>query len=185
MQYMIDLETMGTSPDAPVVAIGVVAFEFDDSDTGIRYVDQLYVTCPLSADVANGAVIDADTVRWWLQQDDAASKALVSATAEVDGATPAVDVAEWFNHTEPDIGKRVVWGNGPDFDNVLLAAWLRRHNQQPMWKFYNNRCFRTALAMCRTVRRIKPTVAHHALSDATAQALTLGAVHKELPNGLG
>ena len=75
MHIMIDLETMGTRPDAPIVAIGAVAFRPDsqhkdgEMELGGIY-GTFYMTIDLAKSVREGAVIDPDTVMWWMQQSD-------------------------------------------------------------------------------------------------------------------
>ena len=34
----------------------------------------------------------------------------------------------------------ILWGNGSDFDNAILANAYRAIGQQQPWKFWNNRC---------------------------------------------
>ena len=72
-----------------------------------------------------------------------------------------------------------VWGNGSDFDNVIVRSLLDSYGITTPWKFYKNRCFRTIRETVYATfpflkdDQIKPELAHHALSDAKAQALDL------------
>mgnify|MGYP006408929027 CR=1 FL=1 len=71
MHIMIDLETMGTRPDAPIISIGAVAFDANGP------LDSFYAGVNLGSSVNSGAKIDASTVLWWMQQSDEARAALV------------------------------------------------------------------------------------------------------------
>jgi hypothetical protein len=61
---MLDLETMGTSPNAAIVAIGAVKFDPGTGELGGRF----YQVVDLASSVAAGCVIDPDTVLWWMRQ---------------------------------------------------------------------------------------------------------------------
>jgi 3' exoribonuclease, RNase T-like len=79
---MVDLETMGNKPDAPIVAIGAVFFEPATSEIGPSF----YTAVSLESEVALGAVPDASTILWWLAQSSEARSAIT------DNPTP-IDVA--------------------------------------------------------------------------------------------
>jgi exodeoxyribonuclease VIII len=77
-------------------------------------------------------------------------------------------------------GIPVVWGNGADFDNVILGnAYLAVNKPRP-WSFWNNRCYRTVRAMAPNIDYVRPVIAHHALHDARAQALHLIEINRQL-----
>lgn len=65
---MIDLETMGNKPSAPIVSIGAVIF---DPSTG-EFGPDFYRVVSLKSSVDGGAVPDADTIMWWMQQSEEA-----------------------------------------------------------------------------------------------------------------
>ena len=69
MHIMIDLETMGTRADAPIVSIGAVAFDAKGIDR------EFYCTVSLHSAVRSGAVIDPSTVMWWLVRQNRAGRA--------------------------------------------------------------------------------------------------------------
>ena len=75
---MTDIETMGKNPNAPIVAIGAVLFDPVAGELG----NQLYVKVNLEDAVRTGGVMDASTVLWWLQQDDAARVELLRERGE-------------------------------------------------------------------------------------------------------
>lgn len=157
---MLDLETMGTRPNAPIIAIGAVVFDTN----GIRR--SFYENINLSIEVANGAVIDPDTVMWWMAQSDDARHALTNGNA----MTPSIaltNFADWL----PKDAK--VWGNGVDFDNVLLTECYRRHSLHQPWKFYNNRCYRTVKNLVPSIVLERVGTFHNALDDAMSQAYHL------------
>jgi len=161
MHIMVDLETMGTRPNAPIVSIGAVMFNAD----GIH--ERLYRNVSLASAVRSGAVIDPNTVMWWMAQSEDARTALVDETAG--------SIADALR----DLGKMVcgpndalvgVWGNGASFDNVIVSESCRRLGMAPLWEFWKDRCYRTVKSAYPDVKLERTGVHHNALSDAETQA---------------
>ncbi|OVD76205.1 exodeoxyribonuclease VIII, partial [Escherichia coli] len=55
---MIDLETMGKNPDAPIISIGAIFFDPQTGDMGPEF------SKTIDLETAGG-VIDRDTIKWW------------------------------------------------------------------------------------------------------------------------
>lgn len=167
---MLDLETMGTGPLAPIVAIGAVLFDPINGIVG----EGFYAATDLQSAVAIGAVIDPGTVLWWLRQSDAARAAIAQ-----DGATPItvalLRFADWM-HLHTDERNVRVWGNGASFDNVILAQAYRMAGQQAPWRYYNDRCYRTMKAQQPDLQLVRSGTHHNALDDAESQARHLVAI---------
>ncbi|WP_198581947.1 3'-5' exonuclease, partial [Escherichia coli] len=68
---MIDLETMGKNPDAPINAL---AGKFFDPATG-EMGPEFSKTIDLET---AGGVIDRDTIKWWLKQSREAQSAILT-----------------------------------------------------------------------------------------------------------
>jgi len=167
MHVMIDLETMGNRPDAPIVAIGAVKFDAE------RIRDEFYVNVDLKSAVEEGgAKIDADTVMWWMKQDDAARGALEKEAKSVVVALYAF--RDWLKPHEP-VG---VWGNGATFDNVILSETYRRLKLNPPWPFWADRCYRTVKNLYPDVPLVRSGTHHNAVDDARTQAEHLIAISK-------
>ncbi|WP_137588747.1 exonuclease, partial [Escherichia coli] len=65
---MIDLETMGKNPDAPIISIGAIFFDPQTGDMGPEF------SKTIDLETAGG-VIDRDTIKWWLKQSREAQSA--------------------------------------------------------------------------------------------------------------
>lgn len=154
---MIDLETMGTRPNAPIVAIGACKFTKD----GV-FDDHFYRTIDLKTAVgAAGGVIDPDTVKWWMAQEEPARLEIINAETSLLDALVAF--WEWLPNDADGM-----WGNGANFDNVLLAETLRRFDM-PVWPHWKDRCYRTMKNLVDFAPERVGT-AHNALDDAITQA---------------
>jgi exodeoxyribonuclease VIII len=175
MHIMLDLETMGTRPDAPIVAIGAVAF----NAMGVTD-ETFYRVVSLHSAVRFGAVIDPSTVMWWLQQGDSARNALTEAQDEAIGLDVALRDFMQFVCAYGDSLKGV-WGNGAPFDNVLMHESGKRC-RVPMWEFWKDKCYRTTKGMYPDVKMERSGTHHNALDDARSQAehlIAISAKHGE------
>lgn len=172
---MLDLETMGKNPNAPIVAIGAVMFDPVAGELG----ETFYRQVDLEDAVRTGGVMDASTVLWWLQQDEAARAAVVVGGECVAAALVALsDFVSRFNQQEPVN----IWGNGATFDNVVIGTAFERMALQKPWGYSRDRCFRTLKNLCPVDAIEFEGVPHHALHDAVHQAKHALAIAKAYPN---
>lgn len=63
---MIDLETMGNGPYAPVISIGAVFFDLKTGETG----GDFSVNVSLESSMRYRARPDASTILWWMEQGE-------------------------------------------------------------------------------------------------------------------
>ena len=169
MHIMVDLETMGTRPSAPIVAIGAVWF--DESQIH----QEFYTTINLQSAVIAGAEIDPSTVSWWLSQEKAAQEALCLDVGE--GIRPALEAfsnyCEWHDLDG-------VWGNGASFDNTILSESFIRSGVERPWPFWKDRCYRTMKSTFPNVTIDRIGVHHNALDDAKTQAAHLQKIWRNM-----
>lgn len=152
MRLMIDIETLGINPNAPIISIGAV-----DSDGNVfhEYLD-------IQSQLEKGALVDWSTVHWWMQQDDAARDKLQEfGTSAEEVLRRFIDAYKWKDME--------VWCNGLNFDLPIIESAFRRFGILPPWQYYNCRDFRTLKKLYPSVSLPRPAVAHDALEDAKAQ----------------
>lgn len=117
---MIDLETMGNKPAAPIVAIGAVFFDPKSGELGAEF----YVAVNLASAMEQGATPDGATILWWLKQSAEARAAIC--TDDTRSITFALSELSSFISRNSDNPRYLkVWGNGANFDNVILRLSLR------------------------------------------------------------
>ncbi|RKZ96988.1 MAG: 3'-5' exoribonuclease [Gammaproteobacteria bacterium] len=158
---MLDLETMATGSHAAIVAIGAV--EFDKDGLGREF----YQTIDLDSSAAFGD-ISAKTVVWWMKQSDVARAEIFNANCTLYGAL--IEFSRWLHE-----GTKV-WGNGVDFDNVILTNAYDDFGVQLPWSYKDSRCYRTVVAMHPKLNIKRLGVHHNALDDAIYQANHLIAI---------
>lgn len=114
---MIDLETMGNKPAAPIVAIGAVFFDPKSGELGAEF----YVAVNLASAMEQGATPDGATILWWLKQSAEARAAIC--TDDTRSITFALSELSSFISRNSDNPRYLkVWGNGANFDNVILRS---------------------------------------------------------------
>lgn len=156
---MIDLETLGRTPDAAIASIGAVLF---DPRYGIKCADTFYVEIDWKA---SKRFVEKETVDWWRKQSKEARKCL-------KGKTPLSEALEELDFWLPDDCRP--WGNGPTFDISMLEHAFDQEQIETPWKFWNIRD-------CRTIKDIFESkrgglngnftgVKHNSLDDAKYQA---------------
>jgi exodeoxyribonuclease VIII len=162
MNVMLDLETMGTSPNAAIIAIGAVQFDPIARTLG----DTFYRVINLESAVRAGGEMEASTVMWWLQQSDDARKAICSGGLPHNQAL--IEFASWLVNFSDNVK---MWGNGAGFDNVILAQAYRRADLPSPWKHWNDRCYRTLKSQHPNIKLARTGTHHNALDDAESQAI--------------
>jgi hypothetical protein len=166
MHLMIDLETMGTEVNAPIISIGAVFFDPDIGELGDTFDEAIDLE-----DAFRWGKCSGSTVKWWMGQGDEARKRAIRGTQssqEAFGKFLRFCARESARSLQP-------WGNGASFDISMLDYAIPRITGQKMpWMFWNVRD-------CRTIKEIangvvadytnpREGVYHSALDDAIYQA---------------
>jgi len=163
---MLDIETMGIGMNACVVSIG--AFKFDkntDFKEPLLNPENCFYELPQWEGDMDYAI-----VQWRLTQTTEAREAISTG--------PAKPLSECLTSLVHFIDYSYVWGNGVDFDNVIIQNHLKRLGING-WYYRDNRCFRTVKNLFCPAAYTKPIVPHHALCNAIAQAETLVKLSKQ------
>ncbi|ELL4638205.1 TPA: 3'-5' exoribonuclease [Escherichia coli] len=173
---MIDLETMGKNPDAPINAL---AGKFFDPATG-EMGPEFSKTIDLET---AGGVIDRDTIKWWLKQSREAQSAILTDEIPLDDAL--LQLREFIDENSGEFFVQV-WGNGANFDNVILRRSYERQGIPCPWRYTNDRDVRTMIALglvmdfdARSVITFEGE-RHNALHDARYQAKYVSAIWQKL-----
>ena len=179
---MIDLETMGTNTNAPIVVIGAVFFDPQTGEIGPVF----YIVISLTDAMNTGAVPDGGTIEWWLKQSSEARAAILTDQVKLRDALSRF--REFINEYSDEKFVQV-WGNGATFDNAILRTSYERLDIPCPWRYYNDRDVRTIVELGKTIdfdaRTVIPFegVRHNALDDARHQAKYVTAtIQKLIPN---
>ncbi|MBS6074318.1 exonuclease [Citrobacter sp. XT1-2-2] len=179
---MVDLETMGSGPDAPIVSIGTVYFDPSTGNTGAEF----YQVVSLESSMSFGMKPDASTIQWWLKQSSEARSAIL--VDEAMGLRETLELLTDFIAENAANGSHTVqlWGNGCSFDNVILRRAYALTETPFAVPFWNDRDVRTMVELGKTVG-INPRFdiplegdMHNALSDARHQVKYVSAILQRL-----
>ncbi|MDM3414155.1 3'-5' exoribonuclease [Citrobacter sp. Cb018] len=179
---MVDMETMGNSPDAPIVSIGAVFFDPSTGNTGAEF----YRVVSLESSMSFGIKPDASTIQWWLKQSSEARSAIL--VDEAMGLLETLELLADFIAENAANGSHTVqlWGNGCSFDNVILRRAYALTDTPFAVPFWNDRDVRTMVELGKSVG-INPRYdipfegdMHNALSDARHQIKYVSAIWQRL-----
>ncbi|EFC6930438.1 exonuclease [Escherichia coli] len=179
---MIDLETMGTNTNAPIVVIGAVFFDPQTGEIGPVF----YIVISLTDAMNTGAAPDGGTIKWWLKQSSEARAAILTDQVKLKDALSRF--REFINEYSDEKFVQV-WGNGATFDNAILRTSYERLEIPCPWRYHNDRDVRTIVELGKTIDFDAKTVIpfegvrHNALDDARHQAKYVSAIWQKLiPN---
>jgi len=162
MDVMIDLETMGTHPEAPVISIGAVFF----SRKGLG--SEFYINLDMCEQIDGGLRrATADTIKWWMAQSGAAQKVFKEQAKPVKEGL--VEFLGFLDESPKD--KLSPWGNGSSFDVTIIEHLLVSYGLAVPWKFWNIYDLRTFKRFIYSGKEMTRTGTYHnALDDAKHQA---------------
>ncbi|EEC7288255.1 exonuclease [Escherichia coli] len=176
IHLMIDLETMGKNPDAPIISIGAIFFDPQTGDMGPEF------SKTIDLETAGG-VIDRDAIKWWLKQSREAQSAIMTDEIPLDDAL--LQLREFIDENSGEFFVQV-WGNGANFDNVILRRSYERQDIPCPWHYHNDRDVRTIVELGKAIDFDARTdipfegERHNVLDDARYQAKYVSAIWQKL-----
>lgn len=179
-----DIETLAKTPDAKIGAIGVVLIDVIQG----REAGRFYT--PVCLDSQLDRAESLDTANWWEEQREAYPEAYLEMFGEdLDRMSLSSALQALSAFLKCNFGDKKVqfMGNGPEFDNVILAHAYEEAELEVPWHYAGNQSLRTVVWMGRMLRGIDPKYSldfigskHHALHDAVHESRYLLEVFKQL-----
>ncbi|EFG8304027.1 exonuclease [Escherichia coli] len=176
IHLMIDIETMGKNPNAAIISIGAIFFDPQTGDMGPEF------SKTIDLDTAGG-VIDRDVIKWWLKQSREAQSAILTDEIPLDDAL--LQLREFIAENSGEFFVQV-WGNGANFDNVILRRSYERQGIPCPWHYHNDRDVRTIVELGKAIDFDARTAIpfegerHNALDDARYQAKYVSVIWQKL-----
>jgi len=171
---MIDLETIGTRPDAQIIQIGAVFFEAKNRGKILN--DKTFNQYCMVQDGLGS--IDHDALAFWLNQA-AGNKAHPMVVGFSKKAKPMDEVLQDFLAWPGEIGCTwgditTVWAKPSNFDLPILTSAFNTFGIEAPWDHHTTRCLRTLLAIKGEPQVDWQGLTHHdALDNAIGQAMTV------------
>lgn len=152
---MIDIEGLGTGPDATILTIAAQSFD----PFGQGYYDRQYYA-RITLESQENRSIQQDTIDWWATQPEAQAEAFMEeGRIDLDQALDSLGKLIWQH--------KLIFANGPTYDMNILEHAYKSYNKPLPWQFYNVRDARTIYSLWPELP--KPPTSHHALEDCRRQ----------------
>ena len=192
MQHiMLDLETLGTDPNALILSMGAVAFDITDKNLTTIDPSQIKEYCPhfqasfKPQEQQSIRTIDWSTVKWWMEQKPEARQRVTYPNPPADVVHEVVAQFDiWLQGViTTDLKYAKLWGNGSSFDCVLLESLYRDFGYVFPFKWWNFRDLRTLRDLAGSVpapESVQVGIEHDALDDALAQTILAAQWYRRL-----
>ena len=184
MHIMIDIETLGINPTAPILSIGALAFNpHADSENFVRTGKEFYLNLNWKDQVWKGAVVEPDTAAWWeKQKPEVKEEAFKGST---DSLSDQVGLITYFLGSQ---GMEYIWANSPSFDLILLKTLYARADAPYPVRYSKELDVRSIKASWRMLWPSAPLPefqgdAHHPLTDCWNQARLIREFYEKVRNG--
>lgn len=162
-EVMIDIETLDNLPTSTILSIGAVMFSFEDGEI----IDTFYQNVDPVSCIQCGLTTSRETAEWWMTQNIEAWKSLLTNRAPLRDSLDRF--TKWIGYRKVN-----VWGNGANFDIVVMENAYRACKMTHPWKYHAVRCYRTINSMYGTRNnKFDEGVKHNALDDAMFQTKEL------------
>lgn len=189
----IDTETLGIEPNAVVLTIGCVPFDFENPRSFKELVkDGFYVKIDVADQIRNyKRSTDPDTIGWWKNQGADAKKILAPSEYDVPMDKALRALTRFIEASEYRYKESWVWSRGNLFDFGKLESMYTSIGQKEPYNGFMQRDIRTMIdCFCGTTNgKIKALgsrdgfIAHNALHDAANDAATMIEVFQSIANG--
>lgn len=193
---VIDLETLGTNPCAPIIAVGAIGFDFHagirpkippQPDPGSHFLPDYgrhgahtsSFYCAVKPSLAPPFVPEFDTIQWWMSQSESA-RAVFQEKGE-DATSMLQAFSRWLERAsrkdraalESPAEPVRIWGYSPRMDISILQHTMGVYGYPIPWDHHDVMDLRTLARVVDPSGTLRPDdteTPHHALQDAFWQA---------------
>ena len=167
---MIDIETLGTKPNAVILSVGAIKFDpFNSNEPH----DGKHWRLDVDAQTEIDREVNEDTLAWWAKQDPEIQEDAFGESGRTDVYQFMKELNGWLT------GCEAVWCQGPQFDMVILENLFTQFNHHKGWAFWQ-------IMDCRTIFNMMPMDPrkaiqqnlHSADADAYYQAVCVQQTYK-------
>jgi len=161
---MIDLETLGTGVHAPIFQISAVLF---DIKTG-KILEEFQRVIDINT-IPN-IKIETETLKWWLKTNPTLMADLIVKQGTFDYLESLDMFAGWIKCWGVQSKETFLWGNGENFDNVILRQAFVDNNMTYPIRYDCDRDLRTLVDMtCMKTGMFEKEI-RNIFTDSTVQA---------------
>jgi exodeoxyribonuclease VIII len=167
IHVVVDIETLGFSPDAVILSIGAASFEMSSEAHDYFYTE-------LDHKTQYHRAIDRSIQAWWQEQEAQGNRFPTSGIQLSEGL---YDFVNWLKRVNTN-KNLLLWSNGTDFDiSILSHAIIQQYSREYIpWKYNAVRDYRTLRQLFPEVKHVWTGPKHVASSDAINEAVHLKAI---------
>ena len=162
--FMVDIETISTKPNAAIVAIGACEFDMETGETGREF----YTNIKWDSNLNYNRDVDLNTIQWWMKQSDGARRALFDEPQE-SLPTAMMKFALFYD----GCGNLPIWSHASFDEQILRNAFEVLRITCP-WHHRDVRDIRTLIGM----------LPKSVLDGIRSETLRLGDHHNALHDAL-
>lgn len=172
LHVVLDLETASTESNAAVLSIGAIGFILDSQS--LKY-EEFYDHLSLEHCENRGLHIDPRTIEWWKDQSVEMRDEAFKGAKYGNSLAVLYDFVDWYRNLQEKYKRVRLWGNGANFDPVVLGNCLDTFDVKIPWIYRDVRCLRTLLKLLPPAQKVHQpdSLKHHALWDARYEATNL------------
>jgi len=174
---MVDIETMGNMSYSAILSIGAIEFDLVSGKTGRTF----YHTIDLQSCFDIGLIVNADTIKWWIGQNDKAKIDLLCDKEALPIKKVLESFSSWFG---VELKNYEIWGNSARFDLGILQNAYNKLNMLIPWDFRKERCVRTLVSFAPDIKenhKFNGTY-HNPLDDCLNQIQYCSKIWKKINN---
>lgn len=170
-EVMVDLETLGTTPETHILSIGACTMDGANTFHEILSLEDQFRS------------INPKTVQWWMEQSSEAHALFKTAkVSKIELPAALEHFQKWLQH----IRATTFWSHGVSFDMAILTNAYTQYGLPVPWNFWDLNDTRTIIKLGREkLGKDFPVIAregthHDALADALYQAEQIRTIIKML-----
>jgi exodeoxyribonuclease VIII len=167
MDYMLDIETLGVTPNSTIIQIGAVRFSLENPDVKP---EEFCINVSPKSCKEFGLITDAKTIDFWKNQPAEVIRSVMSNPVNLEYA-----LAQLNNFIGGYNKDNEIWTNGTVFDISMLEWSYRVTGIECPWRYFQIRDVRTIMSVARFDWKNFPRIGmqHNALSDCYTQIAAL------------
>lgn len=137
---MVDLETLGTSVNAPIIQLSAVCFNLENDDIQLfeRFID-----------LNDNFNVDKDTLKWWLDTNAGLLEHILNHDSRRNEKLALLDFESWITSLSNDNSLNDIFliGNGILFDNNIIRHHMEFYDIRYPINYSNDIDFRTLILL--------------------------------------
>lgn len=185
---VMDIETLSTAVNAKIISVGLVVGDLSTGEIENK------IQFNIKEDCQPGRITDEATLKFWEDIRTSQSSAAWYENTVNKGQWISVEAfLDAIDRFMEPYGKLPIFGNGPEFDNAVMANLYESVGRKTPWAYGNNQSVRTMVLLGRRLFDFDPKydkelskglVKHVALDDAILEFKYCSLIYRKIVRAL-